>query len=68
MKIASYHKIIKGVLVVAILLLTLGSYAQVVPPPIPPPTPPGLPIDGGIGFLLMAGIFYGTKKYKDSSS
>lgn len=38
---------------------------QAVPPPIPPPPPPGLPIDGGILFLLIAGIFYGVKKTRD---
>ena len=29
------------------------------------PTPPGLPIDGGLLFLLMAGIAYGVKKVKN---
>ena len=31
----------------------------------PPPTPPGLPIDGGLLFLLIAGIIYGVKKLKN---
>jgi len=31
----------------------------------PPPTPPGLPIDGGLLFLLIAGVAYGVKKIKD---
>ncbi len=25
----------------------------------PPPPPPGLPIDGGLGFLLLSGVIYG---------
>lgn len=29
----------------------------------PPPTPPvGLPVDGGVLVLLVAGLFYGVKK------
>lgn len=35
------------------------------PGPPPPPTPPGLPIDGGLLFLLIAGIVYGVKKLKN---
>ena len=31
----------------------------------PPLTPPGLPIDGGLLFLLIAGVAYGVKKIKD---
>ncbi len=31
----------------------------------PPPPPPGLPIDGGLLFLLIAGIVYGVKKLKN---
>jgi len=31
----------------------------------PPPPPPGLPIDGGLLFLLIAGVAYGVKKIKD---
>ncbi len=49
-----------------VLLFTLGSNAQALPPPIPPPPPPGLPIDSGIGFLLLAGLFYGINKNKNS--
>ena len=28
----------------------------------PPPPPQDIPIDGGLGFLLAAGIAYGAKK------
>ena len=50
--------------VLTLLMLTLTLYVsgQAAPPPIPPPPPPGLPIDGGILFLLASGIIYGIKK------
>ncbi|WP_341221608.1 PID-CTERM protein-sorting domain-containing protein [Polaribacter atrinae] len=37
------------------------------PPPAPagPPPPPGLPIDGGLLFLVISGIIYGVKKVKN---
>lgn len=31
----------------------------------PPPPPPGLPIDGGIIFLVISGLIYGIKKLRD---
>tara|TARA_B110000116_G_scaffold137102_1_gene118958 strand:- start:890 stop:1024 length:135 start_codon:yes stop_codon:yes gene_type:complete len=39
-------------------------------PPMPtenmgPPPPPGLPLDGGLLFLFIAGVAYGVKKIKD---
>jgi hypothetical protein len=51
----------KRYLTIAIIIITLQTYAQMVPPPIPPPTPPGLPIDGGVVFLLLAGLVYAVK-------
>jgi hypothetical protein len=47
-----------------LLLFPLIMIAQGPPPP-PPPPPPGLPIDGGLLFLLIAGIVYGVKKLKN---
>lgn len=44
-----------------LLLFPLITMAQVPPPP----PPPGLPIDGGLLFLLIAGVAYGVKKIKD---
>ena len=52
----------KQILTLCILALTFSVSSQVAPPPIPPPPPPGLPIDGGILFLLVSGIIYGIKK------
>ena len=31
----------------------------------PPPPPPNIPIDGGIGWLIVAGVAYGVKKNWD---
>ncbi len=46
------------------VLLVFVVDAQVLPPPIPPPPPPGLPIDEGILFLVISGLFFGVKKLK----
>jgi hypothetical protein len=41
-------------------------YAQVGPPAGPSCWPPPcIPIDGGVGFLIAAGIAYGVKKIND---
>jgi hypothetical protein len=47
-----------------LLLFPLVMIAQNTGLPGPPP-PPGLPIDGGLLFLLIAGVAYGVKKIKD---
>jgi hypothetical protein len=48
-----------------LLLFPLIMIAQGPPPQPPPPPPPGFPIDGGLLFLLIAGIVYGVKKLKN---
>lgn len=53
----------KILLFIAVLFTAL-TFGQAVPPPIPPPPPPGLPIDGGILFLVASGIILGVKKLK----
>ena len=58
MSLNKKHKVVLAVLI----LLVFQVKAQAVPPPIPPPPPPGLPVDGGIVFLLLGGLFYGVKK------
>ena len=45
-----------------VLFFVCAISGQIVPPPIPPP--PGLPIDGGLLFLLASGLFYGIRKIK----
>ena len=56
-------------------LVSIASYSAPPgggPPPPTPPPPPGLPIDGGVIFLLIAAIAYGTyifnSKHKSSCS
>ena len=50
-----------------LLLFPLIMIAQ--NPPMPTenmgPLPPGLPLDGGLLFLFIAGVAYGVKKIKD---
>jgi len=51
--------------IVASILFILISFvcvAQTGPPPPQPPPPPGLPIDGGVIFALIAGLFYGITR------
>lgn len=51
-----------------VVAFTLVAEGQVVPPPIPPPPPPGLPIDGGVIFLLLSGMFYGIIRVSKKDS
>ena len=49
-------------LVLALLFTVPALFAvQELPPPAPL-GPPGLPVDGGVLALLVAGLFYGVKK------
>jgi len=45
------------------LFLFIGGFVYSQGPP-PPPPPPGLPIDGGLVFLLALALGYGIKKVK----
>ncbi len=49
-----------------LVLVNFVLYAQI-GPPIGPSCwpPPCIPIDGGLGFLIAAGIAYGVKKIND---
>ena len=44
------------------MLTTASVYAQIGPPP----PSGGVPVDGGVGFLVAAGAMYGAKKLRDS--
>ncbi|PQJ71859.1 PID-CTERM protein-sorting domain-containing protein [Polaribacter butkevichii] len=45
------------------IMLVITSMAIVGQVPTPgPPSPPGLPIDGGLIFLVVSGVLYGVKK------
>ncbi|WP_129368058.1 PID-CTERM protein-sorting domain-containing protein [Lutibacter sp. HS1-25] len=62
-------KINKILLCTLLVLNSFVGYSQVIPKPgdksgpVPPP-PPGLPIDGGLGFLIISGIAYGVFELK----
>jgi len=59
------NKIMKVLLITAILTLPALSQAQVAGDPPPPDGDPGAPIDGGLSLLLAAGAVYGVKKFRD---
>jgi hypothetical protein len=48
-----------------ILALFFTTIISAQGPPPPPPPPPGLPIDGGVAFLIIAGVAYGIRKIRD---
>ena len=59
---SKYWKILSLLL---ILLLPVYSHAQDIGFPDGGENPPGeVPIDGGVGFLVAAGVAYGIKKSK----
>jgi hypothetical protein len=47
-------------LTIAPMLFAMSSQLPEGPPP--PTPPPGLPVDGGLISLVVAGVFYGIKK------
>lgn len=51
--------------IAALLFISNTTFSAPPPPPSGPtcwPPPCGIPVDGGLGFLLAAGIVYGGKK------
>ena len=51
----------KAPLIISLLALASDLIAQ-------PPPPPDIPVDGGISFLIAAGLGLGAKKIIDSRS
>lgn len=51
----------KLAVVALIFIWSVEMFAQGPPPP---PPPVGLPIDGGLGFLLVSGLIYGVFKLR----
>jgi hypothetical protein len=49
-------------LIVVLTLITFSQLATAGGPPPPPANPAAVPIDGGLGFLLAAGVGLGAKK------
>ncbi len=45
-----------------IFILLVQVVAMATPPSPEPPPPPGLPIEGGLLFLLVSGLIYGVSK------
>lgn len=58
--------LLKALFVFSILFVTEKALSMAPPPP-PPPAAGGpvVPIDGGVGLLIAAGVGYGAKKYYD---
>lgn len=57
------YMLIRIVLFSAFLILGIDANAQ---PPNPPMDPAAVPIDGGLGVLVVAGAFLGGKKVWDN--
>ena len=54
----------KTLLTIALLFMVSIGFSQTPPPPAQLP-PVGIPIDGGIALLIIAGVAYGIKKSND---
>lgn len=57
----NFKKLIKRSLLVIIFFVG-SSYFEVIIAQPPPPTPKEIPLDGGLGALLLAGAAYAAKK------
>lgn len=63
MKINLYIK--RMLIAMGITIVSMQLSAQGDPPPPPPQDPGEVPVDGGLVFLLAAGVSYGAKKAYD---
>jgi hypothetical protein len=53
------------ILCFSFMLIGVVAYSEITPPkPSAAPVPPGLPIDGGLSFLLISGVAYGIFELK----
>ena len=57
--------LVLSVLMIILTFLPVLAHAQITDPGCDP-LDPGCPIDGGLSFLLAAGVGYGIKKVRDS--
>ncbi len=58
------RKSINFLLIALFLLISNSGFSQIVPPAPNQRPGPGLPIDGGVVVLLVAGAAYGIKKLR----
>lgn len=63
-KFNTLEKQTKLVVTLSILFVATAQIFAQGPPPPPPPPPPGLPIDGGLLFLVATAVGYGLKRIK----
>lgn len=54
---------LKVITLIILLIAVLFIDTAIAQPP--PPPPKEIPIDGGLGTLLAAGLFYGAKKLRE---
>jgi len=54
------------VLILILIFMMASPFIELAMSQPPPPDPDGVPIDGGLGFLLAAGMLYGAKKLRSS--
>ncbi len=50
------------ILIISLLFILTPTVIKTVSAQPPPPPPKQIPIDGGLGALLVAGMIYGAKK------
>jgi hypothetical protein len=63
---ASFMNKIFSILVFLLIFILCPMFVQTAIAQPPPPTPVAIPLDGGLGFLLVAGAAYAAKKlYKN---
>lgn len=53
------------ILVFIVIFILSPAFVQTAIAQPPPPPPVGIPIDGGLGFLLAAGVAYAAKRLYD---
>ena len=59
---------IRSIIMQAVFILVCSFPYLVMAQPADPPPNPDTPIDGGLGLLLVAGVGYGVKRFKDRKS
>jgi len=50
------------IIILVFALIVMPMFVQTLAAQPPPPDPIDIPVDGGLGFLLIAGMVFGAKK------